>query len=164
MYDLSGKLICAECRAVYYRTTFRSGKRRLAEWKCSTALKKGRKSSSGAGCDNINLIETVLSKLIETVCRTQYESLFGAQQSIIDEALAAVKKAIRDDSTERELTRLRKEYDKLARKKRVLFEKLMNETIRDDEFTQYNAELEHQMEPVFAEIRSLEAKSLCAHM
>lgn len=159
MYDLSGKLICAECRAVYYRTTFQSGKRRLAEWKCSTALKKGRKSSGEEGCDNINLIETEINKLIETACRMQYESLFGAQQSIIDEALAAVKKAIRDDSTERELGRLRKEYDKLARKKRVLFDKLMNETIRDDEFTQYNAELEEQMEPVSDTIRSLEAKS-----
>lgn len=34
MYDLSGKLICSECRAVYYRTTFKSGEKRLAEWKC----------------------------------------------------------------------------------------------------------------------------------
>ncbi len=159
MYDLSGRLICAECGAVYYRTTFKSGNRKLAEWKCSTAIKKGRKISNPAGCDNINLLEDEINLLIETACKTQYESLFGAQQSIIDEALEAVKKAIRDDSTEKELTKLRKEYDKLAKKKRVLFDKLMNETIRDQEFREYNAELDSQMQPISDAIRSLEEKS-----
>ncbi len=159
MYDLSGRLICAECGAVYYRTTFKSGNRKLAEWKCSTAIKKGRKMSNPAGCDNINLLEDEINLLIETACKTQYESLFGAQQSIIDEALEAVKKAIRDDSIEKELTKLRKEYDKLAKKKRVLFDKLMNETIRDQEFMQYNAELDSQMQPISDTICSLEEKS-----
>ncbi len=159
MYGLSGRLICAECGAVYYRTTFKSGNRKLAEWKCSTAIKKGRKMSNSAGCDNINLLEDEINLLIETACKTQYESLFGAQQSIIDEALEAVKKAIRDDSIEKELTKLRKEYDKLAKKKRVLFDKLMNETIRDQEFMQYNAELDSQMQPISDTIRSLEEKS-----
>ncbi len=159
MYNLSGKLICAECSAVYYRTSFQSGSRKLAEWKCSTALKKGRKESNPEGCDNINLLENEMNTLIETACKTQYESLFGAQQSIIDEALEAVKKAIRDDSMEKELAKLRKEYDKLAKKKRVLFDKLMNETIRDQEFKQYNAELDSQMQPVSDTIRSLEEKS-----
>ncbi len=159
MYDLSGRLICAECGAVYYRTTFKSGNRKLAEWKCSTAIKKGRKMSNPAGCDNINLLEDEINLLIETACKTQYESLFGAQQSIIDEALEAVKKAIRDDSIEKELTKLRKEYDKLAKKKRILFDKLMNETIRDQEFMQYNAELDSRMQPISDTICSLEEKS-----
>lgn len=159
MYDLSGKLICSECSSVYYRTTFKSGDRKLAEWKCSTAIKKGRKASNPAGCDNINLIEDEINMLIEAACKMQYESLFGAQQSIIDEALDAVKKAIRDDSMEKELVRLRKEYDKLAKKKRILFDKLMNETIRDQEFKQYNEELDSQMQPISDTICLLEKKS-----
>lgn len=159
MYELSGKLICSECGAVYYRTTFRSGERKLAEWKCSTALKKGRKSSNPDGCDNINLLEEEINRLIEHACKSQYESLFGAQQNIIEEALAAVKKAIQDDSTEKELARLRKEYEKLDRKKRVLFDKLMNETIRDSEFRQYNEELDTRMQPLSDQISLLEEKS-----
>lgn len=157
-YDLSGKLICSECGAVYYRTSFLSGDRRLAEWKCSTALKNGRKGTNKVGCDNINLMEEEILKLIETACRKQYESLFGAQQNIIDEALAAVKKAIRDDTAERELMKYRKEYNKLERKKRVLFDKLMNETINDQEFMQYNAELDSRMK-VFSDKISLLQKN-----
>lgn len=159
MYELSGKLICSECGAVYYRTTFQSGERKLAEWKCSTALKKGRKSSNPDGCNNINLLEEEINRLIERACKSQYESLFGAQQNIIEETLAAVKKAIQDDSTEKELARLRKEYEKLDRKKRVLFDKLMNETIRDSEFRQYNEELDIRMQPLSDQISLLEEKS-----
>lgn len=158
-YDLSGKLICAECRAVYYRTSFRSGDRRLAEWKCSTALKNGRKASNKAGCDNINLMEEEILKLIETACRKQYESLFGMQQNIIEEALAAVKKAIRDDPAERELMKDRKEFHKLERRKRVLFDKLMSETINDQEFMQYNAELDSQMKKISEKINLLQKKA-----
>lgn len=159
MYDLSGKLICALCHAVYYRTTFQSGQRRLAEWKCSTALKNGRKSSNQAGCDNINLIEDGINRVIESACKAQYETLFGAQQNIIDETLAAVKKAISDNTAAKELERLKKEYGRLMRKKRVLFDKLMNETIKDDEFRQYNEELDSQMKPLSDTIDSLEEKS-----
>lgn len=159
-YDLSGKLICTECSAVYYRTSFRSGDRRLAEWKCSTALKNGRKASNQAGCDNMNLMEEEILKLIETACRKQYESLFGTQQNIIDEALAAVKKAIRDDPAEKDLIKYRKEYNKLERKKRVLFDKLMNETISDQEFMQYNAELDSRMKAFSDKINLLEQNTI----
>lgn len=159
MYDLSGRLFCAECKAVYYRAIYQSGSRKLIEWKCSTALKNGRKSSNEKGCDNINLIEEEINRVIEAACQSQYENLFGAQQSIIDEALAAVKKAIQDDSAAKELARLRKEYDKLDRKKKVLFEKLMNETIKDYEFKKYNEELDSQMGPISDKICLLEEKS-----
>lgn len=159
MYDLSGKLICAACGSVYYRNSFRSGKRRLAEWKCSTALKKGRTTFHKDGCDNINLVEENIHKLVEKACKDQYESLFGTQQNIIDETLAAVKKAIRDDQEEKELARIKKELDKLDRKKKVLFEKLMNETIQDSEFKEYNKQLDGQIAPLSEKIRALEEKS-----
>lgn len=158
-YDLSGKLICSECKAVYYRTSFQSGNRRLAEWKCSTAIKKGRTTSNEAGCDNINLIEDEIHKVIEDACKKQYESLFGAWQNMADEAFAAVKKAIRNDSAEKELSILRKEYEKLERKKRVLFDKLMNETVKDREFTLYNEELDNQMKILSDKISLLEEKN-----
>ncbi len=160
MYDLSGKLICAECGAVYYRTSFRSGDRRLAEWKCSTALKTGRKSSNKEGCDNINLMEEEILKLVDAACRKQYESLFGIQQNMIDEALAVVRKAIRDDPAEKERMKYRREYNKLEQKKRVLFDKLMNETIHDQEFMQYNAELDSRMKGLSDKIHLLDKKSM----
>ena len=159
MYDLSGRLFCAACGSVYYRNSFQSGSRRLAEWKCSTALKNGRTTSNKDGCDNINLIEEDIHKVIETACKEQYESLFGTQQSIIDETLEAVRRAIQDDSREKELDRARKELDKLTRKKKVLFEKLMNETIQDSEFKEYNKELDSQIAPLSDKIKELEEES-----
>lgn len=159
MYDLSGKLYCAICGSVYYRTSFSSGLRRLPEWKCSTALAKGRTASNKEGCDNINLIEETINEVVERACKEQYESLFGTQQNIIDETLAAVKKAFRDDQSEKELVRLKKELEKLDRKKKILFEKLMNETIQDLEFKEYNEELGRQITQLSEKISALEEKS-----
>ncbi len=158
MYDLSQKIYCAECGRVYYRSSFRSGKagRRIAEWKCSTALAAGRKAKNPQGCDNINLLDRRLHEIIEAACAEQYEDIFGVQQSLADETLAFVRKAIRDNSEEKELDRCRREYGKLSRKKDVLFGKLMNETIADGEFARYNRQLEAQMEPLAEQIRLLE--------
>lgn len=160
-YDLSQKIYCAECGQVYYRSSFRSGKagRRIAEWKCSTALTMGRKARNPQGCDNINLLDEELHRLIETACSEQYGDIFGAQQNIVDEALAAVRKAMREDRAERELQRVKREHEKLARKKDVLFDKLMNETIADEEFERYNRQLEEQIAPLAEQMRRLEQKS-----
>lgn len=159
LYDLSGKMFCSECGGVYYRRYFESRGQKLVEWKCSTALTLGRKATNEQGCDNTNLIDTEIHKVIEKACRKHYESLFGIQQNIIDETLDAVKKAIQSDSSEKELRRLRKEYDTLLRKKNVLFDKLMDETIENDEFTQYNKKLEEQMAPLLERIHSIEERS-----
>ena len=159
LYDLSGKIFCSECGCVYYRTSYGSAGERLIEWKCSTALTVGRKATNAKGCDNINLIDTEIHKLIEQACMKQYESVFGMQQNIIDEALEAVKKALQSDTSEKELCRLKKEYDSLLRKKNVLFDKLMSETIDDDEFAQYNRKLEEQIAPLISKIRDLEDKT-----
>lgn len=160
-YDLSRKIFCGACGQVYYRTSFRSGKagRRIAEWKCSTALTMGRKARNPQGCDNINLLDEELHRLIETACAEQYGDIFGAQQNIVDEALAAVRKAMREDGAERELQRVKREHEKLARKKDVLFDKLMNETIADEEFARYNRQLEEQMAPLAEQMRRLGQKS-----
>ncbi len=161
MYDLSQKIYCAECGQVYYRSSFRSGKagRRIAEWKCSTALTMGRKARNPQGCDNINLLDEEFHRLIETACAEQYGDIFGAQQNIVGEALAAVRKAMRENGAERELQRVKREHEKLARKKDVLFDKLMNETIADEEFARYNRQLDEQMAPLAEQMRRLEQKS-----
>ncbi len=158
MYDLSQKLYCAECGQVYYRSSFRSGKagRRIAEWKCSTALTAGRKAKNPLGCDNINLLDEELHQLLEAVCAEQCENIFGAQQSVVGEALAAARRAMRDNPAKEELSRCRREYGKLSGKKDVLFDKLMNETIADGEFARYNRQLEEQMAPLAARISDLE--------
>lgn len=159
-YDLSGKIICAECRAVYYRTTFRSGGRRIAEWKCSTALKKGRKASNEGGCDNINLLEEEFHKMIGAACKKQYDNLFGAQRGIADEAFAIVRRAVRDDPAKSEVCRLEKECERLERKKRVLLDKLVNETITDTEFAQCREELDSRMGLITDKLRLLQQQSL----
>ncbi len=160
-YDLSRKIFCGMCGQIYYRTSFRSGKdgRKITEWKCSTAFTSGRKSKSPQGCDNINLLDEQLHKVIETACIEQYEHLFDAQQNIIDEAIQAVRKALQEGTADKELEQCRREYEKLSRRKDVLFDKLMNETIADDEFERYNHQLEEQMMPLADKIRSLEQKN-----
>ncbi len=160
-YDLSRKIFCGICGQVYYRTSFRSGKdgRRIAEWKCSTAFTVGRRSKSPQGCDNINLLDERLHQVIEAACTKQYEDLFDIRQNMIDEVILTLRKALQDGNADRVLEQCRKEYGKLSRKKDVLFDKLMNETIADGDFERYNQQLEEQLTSLSDKIRSLEQKN-----
>lgn len=147
LYELSGKLICSECGAVFYRSQCGHGKNIMNIWKCSTALKCGRKTEENRyGCNNIHLVEETVFKLMEGVCKQQYVMLFGNKESIIDEVLILLKQVFKNSNFERELEKYTKQFDKLTRKKELLFEKLMDGVINDDDFKKWNADIAVKME------------------
>ena len=145
-YQLSGKVFCSECSSKYYRARidYKGGYKKVV-WKCSKALSLGRKSNAPDGCDNIIVYEEELIELIEETCKNQYDVIFGAQQNIIEDALTAIRKALKDNNLNKEIDKLTKERNCLLQKKQVLFEKLMNEVIEDSEFKVYNASLTEQI-------------------
>lgn len=156
LYEFSGKLYCAECGEVYYRTSFASGKYTLTEWKCSTAIKYGRKTRENPdGCNNINVIEEAVLENIEEACKEHYAALFGCPDRTAEELLAAIRKVIsRNDGTQ-ELDKLERELKKQERKKKVLMSKLMDEVICDEDFKAVNREVSGKIEQLLNRINDI---------
>ena len=149
LYDFSGKIYCAECGAVYYRTAFVSGDSRLVEWKCATALKHGRKTEKNPyGCSNCNVIEDTVWEILENTCKKQYKELFGYEEDMVEEFLVLLGEVIKDNSMEHELVKYEKELEKLKKNKRVLFSKLMDEVIEDSDFKAANRELSERIHEI----------------
>ncbi|MEE1250919.1 MAG: recombinase family protein [Lachnospiraceae bacterium] len=151
-YELSGKLCCALCGSVYYRTKYDSGLGSLAEWKCSKAIKNGRKTEKNrTGCNNCNVMEDVVLDEIQNTCKKQYDVIFG-EEEIAGEIFEMIKKVLQNDDEEKKRRKKEKELEALKRKKNILLQKLLDEVITDMEFKKFNSELSCKIEHLEKEI------------
>lgn len=158
LHELSGKLYCKSCGRVYYRTTFHSKIGELVEWKCSKAITTGRKTEENPdGCNNINVIEQVVTDAIQSACKKQYEVMFGKEEGMIEEALAVIRKVIRQDDHGSEKESAKKEIEHLQKKNEVLFYKLMDEVITDADFKKYHDELSEKIKKLEQKIADINA-------
>lgn len=158
LHELSGKLYCKSCGRVYYRTTFHSKIGELVEWKCSKAITTGRKTKKNPdGCNNINVIEQVVTDAIQSACKKQYEVMFGKEEGMIEEALAVIRKVIRQDDHGSEKESAKKEIEILQRKNEILFHKLMDEVITDADFKKYHDELSEKIKRLEQKIADINA-------
>lgn len=159
LHELSGKLICSECKAVFYRSKCGHGNNSMDIWKCSTALKCGRKTEENKyGCNNIHLIEETVLKQIEEVCRQQYAMLYESEDNIGNEVLSILKQVFRNNTYERELEKNTKQLEKLEKKKEMLFEKLMDEVINDADFKKCNAEISEKIQVIKSGMDDIKAR------
>lgn len=155
-YELSHKLICGVCGASYYKASITSSLGTIAAWKCSTFLKNGRNSSGRKnGCNNINVYDDIMMDLIQEACEKQYQILFGNQENLINEALAIVRKALRSGTDEKEIDKLNRTFAKLQKRKNTLFQKLMDGIVSDQDFRQYNTELDGKIKQIEMQINSI---------
>jgi hypothetical protein len=112
---------------------------------------RGAEDFPNFGCHNRNVYEHNIYDAVERACRKRYDFIFNSNEGVIDELISIIKQVISSDTSEIELIRLRKQLDKQKQKKNILFDKLMDETIKDYDFKIYNEKLDN-------EIRNLEDK------
>lgn len=153
-YALSGKIYCGVCGSVYYRSTFASGDHILTEWKCSKALKQGRNS-----CRNRNVIEDVVLEKMEETCKERYEVLFGQDKSIVEEALFILRRVLGEKSDRLQQTKLEKEFVKLEKKKKILWDKLLDEVIEDGDFKKANQELTDKINQLQRKLKDIKNRT-----
>ncbi len=159
LHELSGKLICSECGAVFYRSKLGHDTNTMDIWKCSTAFKHGKKTEENIdGCNNIHLVEETILKQIEEACKQHYDTLFGYEENIIDETLNALKQVFRSSNHEKELEKHTRELEKLEKKKTLLFEKLMDEVISDSDFIKFNNDISEKIESTQSIIEDIKNK------
>ena len=128
------KLVCAECGAYFKRRSLTSTTGTRYVYKCPNTINKGL-------CQNIKVAEDTLENLLSNLFQQQYIQFQLDIQGIIEKALQEIEQVILLDDKGNKKKELEYELAKLKRKKAVLFEKLMEETISDEEFKNYNHEL-----------------------
>ena len=147
IYELSGKLYCAACGSVYYRSRIVSQKKTTVIWKCSTAIRQGRQyGGKTTGCNNINVSE---EKVFEEIIRSRETPLrlsADETKAVREEVMELLQKVLCGKEKSKDAQKVRSELEKVKKKKAVLMQKLMDEVINDDEFTVYNRELTDRIE------------------
>lgn len=148
---LSGKLKCGCCGASYYRNSdIKSNKH---TWRCSNKTYFGMSS-----CKGINVFDDTVIQIVEQACKDFYDKLFGTNEdSIIEETLRVARKAMKSNSNQRLLQKLQKDLSEQEKKKRVLFDKLMNEVISDEDFKMFNRGIEQKIEELKNKIVEIES-------
>lgn len=154
-YALSGKLYCGNCGAVYYRTVVRGKQGERVVWKCSTALKHGRKTAERPhGCNNCNVEEEYVLGELEKVSEISVQC--GFKNAGVEEVMLLLQKGLAQSDEGREKQLLVKELRKAEKKKKILLYKLMDEIIGDKEFQGLSQELNENIERIEKRIKNIE--------
>lgn len=161
-YELSGKVVCGLCGGAYHRFQYDRREKnkaveRVSYWKCINAYSAPK--GIDVHCENECLNNDKLMELIHNTAKTYLKSLWKDKEKIIDSMMGVVTRALRETSSLGDSASLHKELDKLKKKKEVLFEKLMSNTISDNDFKMFNAKLDRDIEDIQLKIGVLETKT-----
>ena len=167
LYDFSGKLICGECGAPYYKTfrrQYANPEHVIVEWRCSSYLKHGRKKQEVAegtnqskewgadeqelrrgqitGCDNIHLKQEGLERMMRELSGQLFawqdeENMIRRIIKILSEVLLTGETHLKKEEMEKNLMAVRN------RKSRLL-DLLLDNTISKQGYKSKQKELEQE--------------------
>ena len=167
LYDFSGKLICGECGAPYYKTfrrQYANPEHVIVEWRCSSYLKHGRKKQEVAegtnqskewgadeeelrrgqitGCDNIHLKQEGLERMMRELSGQLFawqdeENMICRIIKILSEVLLTGETHLKKEEVEKNLMAVRN------RKSRLL-DLLLDNTISKQGYKSKQKELEQE--------------------
>lgn len=145
-YKWSNRLVCANCKKPYYRMHYKLHSEKVITWKCSEQFQRTRST-----CDNMVIAEKELEKQLAAALKEKYAYLFHISSGLINDTIHTIEKALCNSDNGKKLKALEIQRELLLRNKDVLFHKLMNGVISDEDFGIYKDRLE-------TELRELEEK------
>lgn len=145
-YKWSNRLVCANCKKPYYRMHYKLNSEKVITWKCSEQFQRTR-----SACDNMVIAEKELEKQLAAALKEKYAYLFHISSGLINDTIHTIEKALCNSDNGKKLKALENQRELLIRNKDVLFHKLMNGVISDEDFGIYKDRLEK-------ELRELEEK------
>lgn len=145
-YKWSNRLVCANCKKPYYRMHYKLNSEKVITWKCSEQFQRTR-----SACDNMVIAEKELEKQLAAALKEKYAYLFHISSGLINDTIHTIEKALCNSDNGKKLKALENRRELLIRNKDVLFHKLMNGVISDEDFGIYKDRLE-------TELRELEEK------
>lgn len=157
-YKLSGKLVCGECGAPYYRSFRKKQKgNSICDWRCSTYIAFGRKSKERGraqlqkvknidkgGCDNIHLEESKLFQLLEQVCIKYYKNHDKDYAGIIEKTIEILRKVLSQDDAAKKLEQIVSNLEQIRKQRDVILEKLLEGIISNDDYLRKIGQLDRK--------------------
>lgn len=167
LYDFSGKLICGECGAPYYKTfrrQYANPEHVIVEWRCSSYLKHGRKKQEAAegknqskkwgadeqeqcngqitGCDNIHLKQEGLERMM----RELSGQLFAWQdeENMIRRIIKILSEVLLTGETHSKKEEVEKNLMAVRNRKSRLLDLLLDNTISKQGYKSKQKELEQE--------------------
>lgn len=167
LYDFSGKLICGECGAPYYKTfrrQYSNPEHVIVEWRCSSYLKHGRKKQEVAegknqskewgadeqelrrgqitGCDNIHLKQEGLERMM----RELSGQLFAWQdeENMIRRIIKILSEVLLTGETHLKKEEVGKNLMAVRNRKSRLLDLLLDNTISKQGYKSKQKELEQE--------------------
>lgn len=172
-YGFTGKLVCGLCGSPFYRTVRQTKSGKVAEWKCCSYLRYGRRKrqlrrdqirkagkEEETGCDNVHLDEKKLYDAVGQLCRKNGQNLELQNDSLLEKTLSLLRDALKENGAQAKQEALETSLDRLSRQKEFLLEKLLDGTISDADYIIKNQELEARIRQLDEERKILEDKIL----
>ena len=170
-YPLSNKIVCGCCGSPYHRAKSPRRQSNLSSieqtetddkhcdyvpiYKCRSAYRFGR-SDHSLSCTNQNVSEDKLMCLLEETSEKYFSNIFSDNESIINRSLELVKRMLDEKDSGRQLEKLKKELEKQNKKKDVLFGKLMDQVIDDNDFKKYTEKINDEIKDLEYRIKVIE--------
>lgn len=139
-YKWSNRLVCANCKKPYYRMHYKLNSEKVITWKCSEQFQRTR-----SACDNMVIAEKELEKQLAAALKEKYAYLFHISSGLINDTIHTIEKALCSSDNGKKLKALETQRELLLRNKDVLFHKLMNGVISDEDFGIYKDRLEKEL-------------------
>ena len=172
-YGLTGKLVCGLCGSPFYRTVRQTKSGKVAEWKCCSYLRNGRRkrqlrrdqirkagNEEETGCDNVHLDEKKLYDAVVQLCRKNGQNLELQKDSLLEKTISLLRDALKENGAQAKREALKTSLARLSRQKEFLLEKLLDSTISDADYKTKNQELETRIRQLDEERKTLEDKIL----
>ena len=166
-YDLSSKIICGMCNSVYWRRYRNTKKGQVIDWSCSEYVKSGRKFKSkndtrgnnlkkiinNRGCDNRHLKDENIMNLLEEV---SYDIYDNRKDQILNHAYKILEEILGDNNSIIRHEKLEEDKKKYLKQKNVLLDRLLDETISNDDFKMRNNDIDGKLKFIEEELIKLE--------
>lgn len=159
-FPLSGKIRCGKCGKTYHRNAYEKKKKgqpsvKAAYWKCISSY-KNPKVIKGLSCDNECLTEEKLYPLIQQCACDYLGILQEKKEEIINNMLSIIKTALEKNEDVKKTEVIKNEIAKLEKRKDTLFERLLDKTISNDEFKEFNQRIANEIEKHQNELSDIE--------
>ena len=145
-YTYSGKIICGEHRAPYYRAIYRYRSGDKEVWQCREYASKGR-----TGCASPTIYTTEIDEIMKMV----YNTVIRDRASIVHELVKMYSTIGSESKIREDIAKTKVEINRLLQKRDKLLDLSIKGHLSDDEFAKRNRQFNLEIESLEARLANL---------
>lgn len=157
-HPLTGKIICGECGAKYWKQHYQNVYNNVVTWRCSNYVCNGKKTplphsvkkikvKSKQGCDN----QAVNCENLENALKQVAKQFYNNKEDILFKAITILKSVLQNQD-DTKLNKLITSLENANSKRKKLLDKYLDGVIQEDIYKSKDLELETEIEKLNNEI------------